>query len=129
MAIATANPIGLIVVAGAKIYGEASGRSGLDGRGKATPTRFPSSLESDSRIGGGSSSEKDGSKMALPLRASRHCSEDMSRLLERRSDRCQTTANHERTGPITANLISNETLVSRGFCCMVINRDRPWNHS
>ena len=36
VAIATANPIGLIVVGGAKIYGEASGRSGLEGRAKAT---------------------------------------------------------------------------------------------
>ncbi len=36
VAIATANPIGLIVVGGAKIYGEASGRSGLQGRAKAT---------------------------------------------------------------------------------------------
>src|SRR6202047_4407045 len=34
--IAPANPIGLIVVGGAKIYGEASGRSGLEGRAKAT---------------------------------------------------------------------------------------------
>ena len=36
VAIATANPIGLIVVGGAKIYGETSGRSGLQGRAKAT---------------------------------------------------------------------------------------------
>jgi hypothetical protein len=36
VAIATANPIGLIVVGGAKIYSEASGRSGLEGRAKAT---------------------------------------------------------------------------------------------
>jgi hypothetical protein len=36
VAIATANPIGLIVVGGAKIYGEASGGSGLEGRAKAT---------------------------------------------------------------------------------------------
>ena len=36
VAIATANPIGLIVVGGYKIYGEASGRSGLEGRAKAT---------------------------------------------------------------------------------------------
>jgi hypothetical protein len=36
VAIATANPIGLIVVGGAKIYGEASGRNGLEGRAKAT---------------------------------------------------------------------------------------------
>ena len=36
VAIATANPVGLIVVGGAKIYGAASGRSGLEGRAKST---------------------------------------------------------------------------------------------
>jgi Domain of unknown function (DUF4410) len=36
VAIATANPIGLIVVGGAKLYGETSGRSGLEGRAKST---------------------------------------------------------------------------------------------
>jgi len=36
VAIATANPIGLIVVGGMKIYGEASGKSTLEGRAKAT---------------------------------------------------------------------------------------------
>jgi Domain of unknown function (DUF4410) len=36
VAIATANPVGLIVVGGAKLYGETSGRSGLEGRAKAT---------------------------------------------------------------------------------------------
>ena len=36
VAIATANPIGLIVVGGAKIYGEASGNAGLQGRAKST---------------------------------------------------------------------------------------------
>src|SRR6202011_5632781 len=36
VAIATANPIGLIVVGGAKIYGEASGKNTLEGRAKAT---------------------------------------------------------------------------------------------
>jgi hypothetical protein len=35
VAIATANPIGLIIVGGAKIYGEASG-NGIEGRAKAT---------------------------------------------------------------------------------------------
>jgi hypothetical protein len=34
--IATGNPVGLIVVGGMKLYGEASGRSGLEGRAKAT---------------------------------------------------------------------------------------------
>jgi hypothetical protein len=36
MTIATGNPIGLIVVGGAKIYSEASGRNTLEGRAKAT---------------------------------------------------------------------------------------------
>jgi len=36
VAIAAANPVGLIVVGGVKIYGAASGRSGLEGRAKAT---------------------------------------------------------------------------------------------
>jgi hypothetical protein len=36
VAIATANPVGLIVVGGLKIYGAASGRSGLEGRAKST---------------------------------------------------------------------------------------------
>jgi hypothetical protein len=36
VAIATANPVGLIVVSGVKIYGAASGRSGLEGRAKST---------------------------------------------------------------------------------------------
>jgi hypothetical protein len=36
VAIATGNPIGLIVVGGAKVYGEASGRNTLEGRAKAT---------------------------------------------------------------------------------------------
>ena len=45
VAIATANPIGLIVVGGAKIYGEASGRSGLEGRAKATAEAIAEQLE------------------------------------------------------------------------------------
>ena len=44
VAIATANPIGLIVVGGAKIYGEASGRSGLQGRAKATADEISEQL-------------------------------------------------------------------------------------
>ncbi len=36
VAIAAANPVGLIVVGGLKIYGVASGRSGLQGRAKST---------------------------------------------------------------------------------------------
>ena len=44
VAIATANPIGLIVVGGAKIYGEASGRSGLEGRAKATADEIAAQL-------------------------------------------------------------------------------------
>src|ERR1700722_19940660 len=36
VAIATGNPLGLIVVGGMKVYGEASGRNTLEGRAKAT---------------------------------------------------------------------------------------------
>ncbi len=45
VAIATANPIGLIVVGGAKIYSEASGRSGLEGRAKATADEISEQLK------------------------------------------------------------------------------------
>jgi len=44
VAIATANPIGLIVVGGAKLYGESSGRSGLQGRAKATADEIAAQL-------------------------------------------------------------------------------------
>ena len=44
VAIATANPIGLIVVGGAKIYGEASGKSGLEGRARATADEIAEQL-------------------------------------------------------------------------------------
>jgi hypothetical protein len=44
VAIATANPIGLIVVGGAKIYSETSGRSGLEGRAKATADEIAEQL-------------------------------------------------------------------------------------
>jgi len=36
VAVATGSPIGLIVMGGMKVYGEASGRSGMEGRAKAT---------------------------------------------------------------------------------------------
>jgi uncharacterized protein DUF4410 len=36
VAIATANPVGLIVVGGMKVYGETSGKNTLEGRAKAT---------------------------------------------------------------------------------------------
>ena len=42
--IATGNPIGLIVVGGAKLYGAASGRSGLEGRAKATADEISKQL-------------------------------------------------------------------------------------
>ena len=42
---------------------------------------------------------------------------------------CQTTANHDRKRKVTTDLVSMETLISRGFCCVVINGDRSWNHS
>ena len=44
VAIAAANPVGLIVVGGAKIYGAASGRSGLEGRAKATADEIAAQL-------------------------------------------------------------------------------------
>jgi len=44
VAVATANPVGLIVVGGAKIYGAASGRSGLEGRAKATADEIAAQL-------------------------------------------------------------------------------------
>jgi len=45
VAIATANPVGLIVAGGAKIYGEASGRNGLEGRAKATADEVAEQLK------------------------------------------------------------------------------------
>lgn len=45
VAIATANPVGLIVVGGAKIYGEASGRNTLEGRAKATAAAIAEQLK------------------------------------------------------------------------------------
>lgn len=45
VAIATSNPIGLIVVGGAKIYGEASGRSKLEGRAKSTADEIAAQLK------------------------------------------------------------------------------------
>jgi hypothetical protein len=44
MTIATGNPIGLIVVGGTKIYGEASGRNTLEGRAKATADEIAEQL-------------------------------------------------------------------------------------
>jgi Domain of unknown function (DUF4410) len=45
VAIATANPVGLIVVGGLKIYGAASGRSGLEGRAKSTADEIAAQLK------------------------------------------------------------------------------------
>jgi hypothetical protein len=42
--IASGNPVGLIVIGGAKIYGAASGRSGLEGRAKATADEIAAQL-------------------------------------------------------------------------------------
>ena len=36
VAIAAGNPVGLIVIGGLRVYGAASGRSGLEGRAKST---------------------------------------------------------------------------------------------
>ena len=43
--LATANPVGLIVVGGLKIAGAASGRSGLEGRAKATADEIATQLK------------------------------------------------------------------------------------
>lgn len=45
IAIATGNPIGLIVVGGLKVYGEASGRNTLQGRAKATADAISEQLK------------------------------------------------------------------------------------
>jgi Domain of unknown function (DUF4410) len=45
VAIAAANPVGLIVVGGVKIYGAASGRTGLEGRAKATADEIAAQLK------------------------------------------------------------------------------------
>src|SRR5208283_2338104 len=44
VAIASSNPIGLIVVGGLKIYGAASGRTGLEGRAKSTADEIAAQL-------------------------------------------------------------------------------------
>jgi hypothetical protein len=44
VAIASGNPIGLIVVGGLKVYGEASGRNKLEGRAKATADEIAEQL-------------------------------------------------------------------------------------
>jgi len=45
VAIATGSPVGLIVTGGAKLYGEVSGRSGLEGRAKATADEIAEQLK------------------------------------------------------------------------------------
>jgi hypothetical protein len=45
MAVATGNPIGLIVMGGTKIYAEASGRNALKGRAKATADEIAEQLK------------------------------------------------------------------------------------
>jgi Domain of unknown function (DUF4410) len=45
VAIATGNPIGVIVMGGAKIYGEASGKNTLEGRAKATADAIAKQLK------------------------------------------------------------------------------------
>ncbi len=45
IAIATGNPIGLAVMGGAKVIGEASGRTGLEGRAKATADKIAAQLK------------------------------------------------------------------------------------
>jgi hypothetical protein len=43
--IASGNPVGLIVVGGVKLYREASGKTGLDARAKATADAIASNLK------------------------------------------------------------------------------------
>lgn len=43
--LATANPVGLIVVGGTKLYGEASGKSGIEGRAKAVADAIAKEIE------------------------------------------------------------------------------------
>ncbi len=45
IAVATANPVGLIVVGGLKVYGAASGRTGLEGRAKSTADEISAQLK------------------------------------------------------------------------------------
>jgi hypothetical protein len=45
VAIATGNPLGLIVVGGMKVYGETSGRNTLEGRAKATADAISEQLK------------------------------------------------------------------------------------
>ena len=45
VAIATGSPIGLIVMGGAKVYGEASGKNTLEGRAKATADAIAAQLK------------------------------------------------------------------------------------
>jgi hypothetical protein len=45
VAIATGNPVGLIVVGGVKLYREASGKNGLDARAKATADAIAEALK------------------------------------------------------------------------------------
>jgi Domain of unknown function (DUF4410) len=45
VAIATASPVGLIVVGGAKVIGAASGRTGLEGRAQATADQIAAQLK------------------------------------------------------------------------------------
>jgi len=45
VAIASGSPVGLIVVGGAKIYGEVSGRNALEGRAKATADEISEQLK------------------------------------------------------------------------------------
>jgi hypothetical protein len=45
VAIASGSPVGLIVVGGAKLYGEASGKTGLEGRAKSTADEIAEQLK------------------------------------------------------------------------------------
>ena len=45
VAIASGSPVGLIVVGGAKVYGEATGKTGLEGRAKSTADEISQQLK------------------------------------------------------------------------------------
>ena len=48
VAIATGNPVGLIVMGGVKVYGEASGKNTLKGKAKASADAIAEQLKIDS---------------------------------------------------------------------------------
>jgi len=64
--IATGNPVGLIVVGGAKLHGAASGRSGLEGRARATANEIAAQLRIRFEDRGWISSQGTNGSTSLP---------------------------------------------------------------